>query len=94
MDFKTLFKGIYDVAGIFILWIWLHYVASNMYPKFCTELSFIGFIKSIFLTQSPHCVAMRWVIYNGGNVINSMWISVGIWISAKIFTNLFITKSV
>lgn len=79
---------IIDVAGIFILWIILHFIASNLYPIFCVELSFLGFVKSIFVAQTPYCIAMRWVIYNGGNSINSMWVSFGLWITAKMFKKI------
>lgn len=78
----------FDIAGIFILWIVIHFIAANLYSNFCAELSVVGFIKSIFVAQTPYCVAMRWVIYNGGNTINSMWVSFGLWITTKIFKTL------
>lgn len=81
---------IYEVSGIFILWIIVHYNASNLYPKFCAELSMFGFIKSIFVAQSPHCIALRWIIYNGGLAINSMWVSIALWITTKIFKKIVI----
>ena len=90
MDYKSIINNIYDIAGIFILWIMLHYVASNLYPRFCAELSILGFIKSIFVTQAPHCVALRWVINNGSNVINSMWVSIALWFTTKVFKNLIV----
>ena len=90
MNFKSIINNIYDIAGIFILWIILHYAASNLYPRFCADLSIFGFIKSIFIAQSPHCIALRWVIYNGGNVINSMWVSIALWFTTKVFSNLIV----
>jgi len=78
-----------NIASVFILWIIIHYIAANMYAYFCAELSLFGVIKSVFVTMTPHCVAMRWVIYNGGNAINTMWISAGLWISGKIFKTVF-----
>jgi cytochrome c oxidase assembly protein Cox11 len=92
MEFKTMANYVYDVAGIFILWIVIHYAAANFYPMFCAETSVYGFIKSVFVAQAPHCVAMRWLIYNGGNVINSMWTSVALWFSTKIFNSLLTVK--
>jgi hypothetical protein len=92
MDFKAMANYLYDVAGIFALWIVIHYAAANLYPRFCAETSVFGFIKSIFVAQAPHCVGMRWLIYNGGNVINSMWVSVALWFSTKIFNNLLAVK--
>ena len=87
MNFKDVIDFIYEVAGIFILWIIIHYVAANLYARFCAELSLFGFVKSIFVAQAPHCIAMRWVIYNGGIIINSMWISISIWFTTKLLKN-------
>ena len=90
MDFKSIVKNILDVAGIFIIWIIIHYTAAKFYPTFCAESGVFGFIKSIFVAQAPHCIAMRWIIYNGGIVINSMWLAISIWISSKLFNKLLV----
>ena len=92
MNVKELFIIVYAVAGVFILWICLHYIAANLYPYYCAETSVIGFIKSIFVAQAPHCIAMRWVIYHGGIAINSMWISIALWFSSKILRNIMDNK--
>jgi hypothetical protein len=42
-------------------------------------MSFLGFLLSPFMALSPHCQAFRWVIYNGGNIINMMWLLLGNW---------------
>ena len=90
MNFKSIFSTIYEVTGGFILWIIIHYIASNLYHRFCAELTLIGFIKSIFVAQSPHCIALRWVIYNGGLAINNMWLSIGIWFTGKLIKKIVI----
>ena len=88
MTIKELLITVYEFTGVFTLWICLHYVAANLYPNYCAETSVSGFIKSIFVAQAPHCIAMRWVIYNGGVAINSMWISIAIWISSKMLRSV------
>ena len=88
MNFQLIKDWFINIAGFFILWIVLHFVAANLYARFCAELSFIGLIKSIFIAEAPHCMALRWVIYNGGSVIHSMWLSIGVWLSGKILLNL------
>lgn len=88
MLFLTILNNVFDFAGIFILWIVLHFIAANLYSKFCAVWSPFGFIESIFVAQTPYCIAMRWIIYNGGNTINSMWVSIGLWITGKIFKNI------
>jgi hypothetical protein len=91
MNMKSFFTTIYEVAGVFIIWISLHYVAANLYPSYCAETTVAGFIKSIFVAQAPHCIAMRWVIYHGGIAINSMWISIAIWISSKLLKSVIVS---
>jgi len=90
MNIKSIFNAIYEAAGVFILWIIIHYIASNLYPKFCTELTFLGFIKSMFVAQAPHCIALRWIIYNGGIAINSMWISIAFWATTKMLKKIVV----
>lgn len=85
---KFILRLFYDIAGFFILWVTLHFIAANLYSRFCAEQSLFGYIKSIFIAQVPHCVAMRWIIYNGGNVINSMWLSIAVWFTTKIFNKI------
>lgn len=88
MDIKSIITTVYQIAGGIVLWILIHFAAANLYPIFCAEYTILGFIKSIFVAQAPHCIAMRWVIYNGGDVINRMWISIAIWISGKLLLKL------
>lgn len=82
---KNSLKIAYNIVGISIIWIIIHYTAANLYSNYCAELTIVGFVKSAFVAQEPHCVAMRWIIYNGGNMIHSMWMSVALWITAKVF---------
>ena len=90
MNIKSIFNTFYEAAGAFILWIIIHYVASNLYHIFCAELTLIGFIKSMFVAQTPHCIALRWVIYNGGLAINNMWISIAFWVTTKILKKIVV----
>lgn len=78
----------YDIAGFFVLWVTIHFMAANLYSRFCAEPTLLGYIKSIFIAQAPHCIAMRWIIYNGGNVINSMWLSIAMWLTTKVFNKI------
>ena len=90
MNIKSIFNTFYEAAGAFILWIIIHYVSSNLYHRFCAELTLIGFIKSMFVAQTPHCIALRWVIYNGGLAINNMWISIAFWVTTKILKKIVV----
>jgi len=77
----TMLRISISLYGIYFVWILLHYFASHLYIRFCVPGSLIGLIVSPFLTTTPHCQALRWVIYNGANMINNMWIIVGSWVS-------------
>ena len=80
-----------EVCGIYLFWIVMHFAAANMYVEFCTHMSLIGFLQSPFLVTAPHCVAIRWVITTGGNVITQMWCVLGTWVIGKIFSRYFTT---
>jgi hypothetical protein len=69
-----------NVSGIYVLWIFLHYLASHLYIKLCVPNTVIGFFMSPFMTATPHCQGLRWIVYNAAIMINNMWITLGTWI--------------
>jgi hypothetical protein len=73
-----------NLYGIYLLWILLHYFASHLYIEYCVPKTWTGLVISPFLTATPHCQGLRWMIYNGGNQINQMWIMIGSWICVKL----------
>jgi len=79
-----LVKIFINATGIYLLWIFLHYLASQLYVKLCVPRTIIGFILSPFMTATPHCQGLRWVIYNAANMINNMWIVFGAWICSTL----------
>jgi hypothetical protein len=81
--FEYTYKGIkiiIKVSGIYLVWICLHYFASHLYIKLCVPSTIIGFLMSPFMTATPHCQGLRWVVYNAANMINNMWVILGAWI--------------
>ena len=81
--YKTI-KLMLRISGIYILWILLHYVASHLYVKLCVPSTIVGFIMSPFMTATPHCQGLRWIVYNAASMINNMWIILGTWICSAI----------
>ena len=83
--YKTKLIGIgtfiLSASKFYILWILLHYISSHLYVYFCANLSVYGFVTSVFVTQAPHCVALRYIINTGGTTITMMWIALGTYIS-------------
>ena len=84
IDFNTCKQLTIEVAGIYIVWILLHYVSSHLYVYFCTQCTILGFLMSPFVALAPHCSAMRWLIYVGGNNISLMWTFIGSWLMKKL----------
>ena len=72
-------KYIIKCVLMYLLCTIFHYIASHVYITWCVPYGFKGFFMSTFLTLSPHCQAIRWVIYNGGICINTMWFLLGGW---------------
>jgi hypothetical protein len=75
---------IINISGIYILWVFLHYIASHLYINFCVPKTLYGFILSPFMIPTPHCQGLRWIVYNGANIINNMWIVLGTWLCSTI----------
>ena len=85
-------KGVYCVqyvycaSSIYFFWIMLHYFSAQMYVYYCAPRGFYGFLISPFLVAAPHCRAIRWIIHNGGNMVDNMWLILGTWLCSKIIT--------
>lgn len=73
----SLLSCIYYAFGYYFMWIVLHYIAIYLYPEFCAPYTILGFILSPFMISAPHCIAMRWIITEGSNIIIGMWIMIG-----------------
>lgn len=91
MSFMTRAKHVYgtvsdyvspflNVFGIYIAWIAVFYFASQLHTAYCVPATIIGFLMTPFLVPSPHCQAIRWIIYNGGNSIMAAWFILGAWL--------------
>lgn len=72
-----LISVLYSMFGYYIMWISLHYAAVHIYPSYCAPLTLTGFILSPFMVSAPHCIAMRWLVVEGSNVIVTMWVAIG-----------------
>ena len=79
-------KEMQTLLTFYFMWIVLHHLSGHVYIYFCTPNSIIGFITSPLMVATPHCTAIRWMIYEGGNIITTMWVSVGTYVATKILT--------
>lgn len=81
---KVIFNFSLTNFGIYILWIFMHYISSHLYIHWCVPATIFGFIISPFIIPAPHCVGLRWMIHHGGNSIIAMWSIIGVWILGRI----------
>ena len=72
------------IIGIYACYIVCHYLAAHLYAEFCVPKTFIGLVQSPFVAVLPHCQALRWIIYNGGNTMSLMWTVLGAWLILKV----------
>ena len=75
---------VYDASKIYLLWVVLHFSASQVYVPICSPFSFWGFIITPILAATPQCKALRWVITTGGSTMETMWVILGVWLCSKI----------
>ena len=73
-----------NVIGSYILWIFIHYFATQLYVGFCANWSIKGLIMSPFLVTMPHCVGLLWCINQGVYNLQAMWILLGYWLVKRI----------
>jgi|TARA_B110000967_G_C18838127_1_gene537895 hypothetical protein len=73
-----------NISAIYVVWIVLHYTSSHLYVRWCVPATIAGFITAPFLVPAPHCQALRWSIYTGGERIFAMWVLIGSWLLNQI----------
>ena len=78
--YKLWIPLIFRTFGLYFVWIIIHYLSAHLYILWCVPNNFTGVLSSFILAPSPHCSALRWTIYNGGNSMETIWIILGLWI--------------
>lgn len=81
---KIFIRNTWKVSSIYVLWIFIHYIASHLYVIYCTPSNIIGFVASPIIVSSPHCTGIRWCITKGADTIIAMWIILGTWIATSL----------
>lgn len=77
-------KWLYFISKVYIIWITIHYISCQLYVHYCVPSGIMGYLISPLLVSSPHCKALRWAFYNGGNIIDNMWNYLGVWASTQL----------
>ena len=79
-------RYVYSASSVYLFWMMLHYFSAQLYVYYCAPRGFYGFFISPFLVAAPHCRAIRWIIHNGGNMVDNMWLILGTWLCSKVIT--------
>ena len=77
-------KTLWNIVGIYLIWIVIHYLSAHLYAIYCTPYTIIGFITAPFLVPSPHCTGLRWCITQGASTIATMWIVIGTSVATRL----------
>jgi hypothetical protein len=78
MSFESIFK---KTTPLYVGWIFLHFIAVHLYANYCNNFSLYGLIFSPLTLSTPMCRGLNYIIYNGSNNINGMWLILGSWLS-------------
>lgn len=81
---KSFFSGVAGIAFIRILWVFVHWSVSRIYPYFCAPEGLFGLFLSPFVSQAPHCIAMFWLIEISRRCIKDMWLVIGTFVVYKV----------
>lgn len=76
------------IIGIPLCWFIIHWIVPRIYVPMCVPRGLYGFVQSMFLTDAPHCVALRYLINISCFNINYVWVSIGTAIVGYATTNL------
>ena len=78
------------IGCIYGFWMTMHWVCAQLYPVYCapsgdTYIEMLwGFAKSLVISQTPVCVALRYGINHGASTIATIWTLLGTWIVTKL----------
>lgn len=82
-------RSVLELGGAYVAWIAVHAAAANGYTYLCAPATFTGILTSPFFAPAPHCRALLWATNTGAAGIDAMWISLGTWLSAKMFVKIW-----
>lgn len=83
-----IFYGV-NAGSCYILWIFLHFAATQLYVKYCVGTTFLDMIYSVLYVPSPHCQGLSWVIFHGSRNISAMWFILGTYTSSILIQNIW-----
>ena len=83
IKYAELVSGMLKASGIYIIYCILHYIIPHVYTYFCVPVTIFGFLISPFMSQSPHCIALRWALNAVCDNIKTMFVLIAAWLASK-----------
>jgi hypothetical protein len=68
---------IFETCFIYVVWIFIHTIASNLYTLHCARLGILDIFISTLTINAPHCSAFRWIMNKSSLVMENMWFLLG-----------------
>ena len=63
----------------FIAWTGIHWGISNLYVRVCTPMSGLGFLQTLYLSQSGYCNAFRWAHHTSASAMDQTFSIILAW---------------
>ena len=79
---------VWQTTKLYLFWAILHFVAVNLYQRYCAEWSMWGFIASSFNVQFPHCKSLMWIVSMSIRTLDYYWVIIIATIAARL-TGMF-----
>jgi hypothetical protein len=92
---SSTFSATVSAMKVYLFWNTMHWGAIQFYQHFCAPKTFIGYIMTPLMSQTPHCRTAHWIHQTSTNAFNSIttlivsWGTsfVSKWFSIKSHTN-------
>ena len=75
--FQCIKANIPNIVCVYFGIVMAHFICSNVYPVWCCNNTWYGFIMTPFMVVTPHCEALRWVMHYTGEQIRNVWLWIG-----------------
>ena len=80
--FKNIKGPLVTFLSMYLFWTFLHWGSSNAYSYHCTPMTFIGFILTPLMIQSPQCKVLYWVKNRSLDTLGTLCIAAVMWLSS------------
>jgi hypothetical protein len=70
----------------YVVWVVVHFTASNLYMMHCVGKGFIGLLLSPLFVSTSYCQGLSWIIFTGSRQIMALWVTIGTYLLTLLCT--------